>query len=314
MSLAITRLHHVTATVADAQEDLDFYVGLLGLRLVKTTVNFDNPSVYHLYYGDAAGSPSTLMTTFPYRGWGVPPGVRGAGQIHVTSFSVPPGSIPFWRARFAEWRKEITREGSRYGALYLVISDPSGLNIELIETEGDEREPWIRDGVGTAEAIRGVHSVTLLLRRIEPTLDFATGVLGFREGEKEGDRTRIAIGEGGAGAMLELVRSPDAPMAVNGLGTVHHVAFAVADGEEQHRVRRALLDVGHPVTDVRDRQYFQSIYFREPGGVLYEVATAGPGFAIDEEPERLGEALRLPPWEEGSRRSIEAQLPFLLRP
>jgi glyoxalase family protein len=312
MKPRITSLHHVTATVSEAQPDLDFFGGVLGMRLVKTTVNFDNPAVYHLYYGDRRGSPSTLMTTFPYAGWGVPPGSRGAGQIHVTSFSVPRGSLASWRARLAEIGPEVSSEGERFGAATLRVPDPSGLDIELVEAD-DSRAPWTGGGIDPGAAVRGVHGVTLLHRDSEPTLRFVTDVLGFRHAAEEGDRILVAIGEGGAGATLELLRDPSAPRAVNGLGTVHHVAFAVADSEEQLRIRRLLVERGVSVTEVRDRQYFQSIYFREPGGVLFEIATAGPGFLIDEEERDLGRALKLPPWEEHQRRAIEGRLAPLAR-
>lgn len=307
-------LHHVTATVSEAQPDIDFYVGLLGLRLVKTTVNFDNPAVYHLYYGDERGSPSTLMTTFPYGGWSVPPGVRGAGQIHVTSFSVPSGSLSFWKARLENRGILITERASRFGAESLTVSDPSGLHIELIEVDEDPRTPWLAEGIEPGVAIRGVHGVTLLLHDTGPSLDFLANGLGFEVVATDGPRTRTTVGPGGPGAFVELLRSPDAPHAVNGLGTVHHVAFAVDDAEEQLRVRRLLVESGQMVTEVRDRQYFQSIYFREPGGVLYEIATLGPGFAIDEEVAELGEALRLPAWEEPNRVEIESRLAPISRP
>lgn len=313
MKPQITSLHHVTATVTEAQPDLDFYVGHLGLRLVKTTINFDNPEVYHLYYGDERGTPSTLMTTFPYGGWGVPPGVRGVGQIHVTSFSVPVGSLDFWRDRLTSRGLGIAAEEERFGAPSLTVADPSGLQIELIEASDDPRAPWIGGEVGADAAIRGIHGVTLLHRESQPTREFLTEVLGFRVSEETGARTRVSVGEGGPGATVELLRVPTGARAQNGLGTVHHVAFAVADDEEQLRIREILLKAGVSVTEVRDRQYFRSIYFREPGGVLFEIATAGPGFLVDEEPGLLGSALKLPPWEEARREWIQDRLPPLAR-
>jgi glyoxalase family protein len=313
MTPRISSLHHVTATVSGAQPDLDFYAGLLGLRLVKTTVNFDNPAVYHLYYGDERGTPSTLMTTFPYEGWGVPIGVRGAGQIHVTSFSVLPGTLDFWRQRFFAGEVAFVAEDERFGSRALTVADPSGLNIELIEAPEDTRTPWTGGEVEAGAAIRGVQGVTLLHRDSGPTLRFVTDVLGFQVAAEEGARTKVSIGKGGPGATLELLRDASAPVAQNGLGTVHHVAFAVADGDEQLRIRELLVRAGVQVTEVRDRQYFQSIYFREPGGVLFEIATAGPGFLIDEDSSSLGGALKLPPWEEERRETIEARLPPLSR-
>jgi len=310
MSQRIPRLHHVTATVADAQADLDFYTLILGLRLVKKTVNFDNPSVYHLYYGDKRGSPSTLMTTFPYRGWGVPPGVRGAGQIHVTSFSVPVGALDAWHKRLSDAGANVTDRSERFGERSLVVVDPSGLNIELVEAE-DERKPWLGSDVDEEMAIRGIHGVTLLLHDTGKSRAFLEEVLGFELAAEEGARIRLAGAEGVPGAFVELVEDAGVPAAVNGLGTVHHVAFEAESSQIQADFRKRLLSIGCPVTDVKDRQYFRSIYFREPGGVLYEIATRRPGMDIDEPVDRLGQELRLPPWEEPSRRSIEAQLPPL---
>ncbi len=309
MPPSIERIHHVTATVTDAQADLDFYAGLLGLRLVKRTVNFDNPGVYHFYYGDEEGTPSTLWTTFPYRGWGVRQGLHGAGQIQVTSFSIPPGSLPAWRARLAEAGAETADEGERFGDQGIVIEDPSGLRIELLEGQGDDRTPWTGGGTDPAIAIRGIHGVRLLLRELEPSIALLHGHLGFEEIGREGRVVRMAAGgHARPGSLVELVHAPDAPPAENGLGTVHHVAFEVADDEAQRTMREALLEAGLQVTEVRDRQYFRSIYFREPGGVLYELATRGPGMGIDEPVAALGAHLRLPPWEEPRRASIEAQL------
>jgi len=305
----ILGLHHVTATAAEAQPDLDFYAGALGLRLVKKTVNFDNPGVYHFYYGDEHGTPGTLMTTFPYAGKGVRQGVKGAGQITVTSFSVPPGSLGGWRARLRE-RGFACRDGEdRFGSEAMLVDDPSGLVIELIEGAGDTRAAWTGGTAGPELAIRGVHGVTLSVRDPGPTVALLTDVLGFEVVGEAKARTRLAVGGNVPGHYLEVLAAPDAPAAVNGLGTVHHVALAIGTTKEQLALRDELLRLGLGVTDVRDRQYFRSIYFREPGGVLYEVATLEPGFAIDEAPDALGTTLRLPPSEEASRSRIEAVLP-----
>jgi glyoxalase family protein len=305
----IRSLHHVTATVGDAQADLDFYTGLLGLRLVKKTVNFDNHHVYHFYYGDERGTPSTIITTFPYKGWGVPPGRKGAGQVTVTSFSVPPGSLGFWRRRLSRRAVEVADQPVRFGAPAIAFEDPSGLAIELIEAEDDARAPWLAQDIEADAAIRGIHAVTLVIREPYRSLEFLTEVLGFEVMDRDAARTRLGTEGGGPGRHLEVVGAPDAPAAVNGLGTVHHVALAIGDAEEQLRLRDQLLGLGYSVSDVRDRQYFLSIYFREPGGVLYEVATLGPGFTVDEDVRDLGRELRLPPWEEPHRHAIEARLP-----
>lgn len=310
MQNLIKGLHHITATVDDAQEDLDCYVKALGLRLVKKTVNFDNHAVYHFYYGNEAGTPGTLMTTFPYKGYGVPRGVHGAGQPTATAFSIPSGSADFWRKRL-ERHGFRTREEVRFGDAVLVFRDPSGLVIELIENDQDERAPWVPadDAAITAEtAVRGIYAPTLSIWNPDVSIRFLTDVLGWTVTAEEGPRTRLVAGGDLPGHRIEVLHTPDAPRAVNGLGTVHHVAMAVESDEAQQTVREHLIEQGVNVTPVRDRQYFHSIYFREPGGVLYEVATLPPGFAIDEEPSELGQNLRLPPWEEKHRAQIEAGL------
>jgi glyoxalase family protein len=308
MAVRILGLHHVTATVDKAQADLDFFGGALGMRLVKKTVNFDNRHVYHFYYGDAAGTPGTIWTTFPYHGHGVRRGQHGSGQISATTLSVPAGSLDFWVERLTGRGASPRRLPARFGETVVAMTDPSGLTIELIGTERDRREPWLVSGVGLAEAVRGVHSVTMTIASPAETLAFMTSVLGFTTIAAEGDRTRLAVGGPGPGHEFDVVAAPSTPRGMNGLGTVHHVAMAVATAEEQAGIRKMLLDLGVQVTRVLDRQYFQSIYFREPGGVLFEIATVQPGFAVDESPESLGRALKLPPWEEAHRPDIEAGL------
>jgi len=310
----IQGLHHVTATVNDAQQDLDFYAGLLRLRLVKKTVNFDNHHVYHFYYGDEQGTPGSLMTTFPYKGKGVAVGRKGAGQITSTGFSVPGGSLPFWRKRLAAREVGIRDEGIRFGDPFIGFEDPSGLSIELVAAHGDERAPWRTPDLGPEVAIRGVHSVTLTIGIPEPSISLLVDVLGYTILGEEGQRTRLGIQGGGPGRSLDILAAPEAPGALNGLGTVHHVAMGVATPAEQLAFRARLVRLGVPVTEVLDRQYFQSIYFREPGGVLYEIATIPPGFLVDESRERLGTALKLPPWEEPHRKLIEAGLPAVSHP
>jgi glyoxalase family protein len=307
----IRHLHHVTATVAEAGPDLAFCRGLLGLRLVKRTVNFDNHNVYHFYYGTEQGAPGTIWTTFPYAGWNVPPGVPGAGQIVATAFSVPAGSLDAWRARLAAHGLTPHAGGERFGAPWLAVRDPSGLVLELVADGRDDRTPWPAGGVDRENAVRGLHEVTLLLRDRAPTVTLMTGLLGFAIVDEGPDRTRLAVGDEQPGHLVDLVVSPEAPPARNGLGTVHHVAFAIGSAEEQLHLRAELVQLGYDVTPVRDRTYFQSIYFREPGGVLFEVATMSPGFTYDEPLDRLGTELKLPPWEEPHRPAIEAALPRL---
>jgi glyoxalase family protein len=309
MEKLIRSLHHVTATADDAQEDLDCYRSLLGLRLVKQTVNFDNHNVYHFYYGNEQGEPGTIWTTFPYRGWGVPVGKKGAGQITATSFSVPAASLDYWKQRLREAGLAVTDGAPRFGEASLSFGDPSGLVIELVGTDRDDRRPRVSPDVDAASAIRGLHSVTLTIRSPARTLALLTDVLGFEIVGEEASRTRLAVNGDAPGRTLEIVHAPEAPPALNGLGTVHHVALAISDADEQLRMRAELIRLGLQVTEVRDRQYFQSIYFREPGGVLFEIATVPPGFTIDETLPCLGQDLKLPPWEEPHRAEIQARLP-----
>jgi glyoxalase family protein len=310
---ALLGLHHVTATVDQAQPDLDFCQRLLGLRLVKRTVNFDNHNVYHFYYGTETGAPGTIWTTFPYHGWRVPVGVHGAGQVGATAFSVPPAAVEGWRERLSAGGFAPTDGTPRFDERPLVVRDPSGLVIELVPAPDDPRQPWLGDRMDPALAVRGLHSVTLRLRRRGPTVELMMGLLGFEVVAEMPDRTRLACGGSTAGHLVDLLEEPDAPEAKNGLGTVHHVAFAIGSAEEQLALRARLIEEGRQVTEVRDRTYFQSIYFREPGGVLFEVATIAPGFTVDEPLPELGRGLKLPPWEEPHRDEIEANLPRLDR-
>jgi glyoxalase family protein len=308
MTHPILGLHHVTATVGDAQQDLDFCLDLLGMRLVKKTVNFDNHDVYHFYYGDERGTPGTIWTTFPYRGHGVPTGTKGAGQVVTTSFSVPGESLESWAARLGEHSVEHRRLAARFGDQVLALSDPSGLRFELIAASDDERTPWTA-GLGAGLAIRGLHSVTMMVRRTDPTLELMCGLLGYTVIDEIEGRTRLAVNGEAPGHYIDLLVAPEAEPAVNGIGTVHHVAMAIANDDEQLRLRGELVRTGLDVTAVRDRCYFRSIYFREPGGVLFEVATTRPGFTVDEELASLGRGLKLPAWEEPHRAAIEAGLP-----
>jgi glyoxalase family protein len=315
MEHPIQGLHHVTATVADAQEDLDFAIGVLGLRLVKKTVNFDNHSVYHFYYGNETGTPGTVWTTFPYKDRGVAVGQKGLGQIAATSFSVPAGSFERWRGRLNSRRLSVREQPARFGEETLIITDPSGLAIELVATDRDRRAPWTGSGVSVESGIRGLHSVTLQSAAPGLTRKLLTGLLGFSQVNEAEGRVRLGIGGEEAGKLVDIVESPTgAQPARNGLGTVHHVAFAISDEAEQLQLREELIRQGLTVTGVLDRCYFYSIYFREPGGILFEVATTKPGFTVDEERDSLGSELKLPPWEEQNRPVIEATLPHVKAP
>ena len=306
--MPILGLHHVTATVDEAQDDLDFCLGGLGLRLVKKTVNFDNHHVYHFYYGDRHGTPAIDAQKAAARHRGVPVGQKGAGQVTVTSFSVPNGSLGVWRQRLGAQAIAVTDLPPRFGDPVIRFADRSGITFELIATDQDTRPPWVARDFDAADAIRGLHSVTLVVRDAKKTVELMTRLLDYTVvGEME-SRIRLAVNGGGPGRTIDVAHRADAEPALNGLGTVHHVAMAVASADEQLRLRGELLKYGCKVTEVRDRCYFQSIYFREPGGVLFEVATVQPGFAIDEAPASLGRDLKLPPWEEPYRAEIERGL------
>ena len=309
MDALIGGLHHVTATVNDAQADLYFYVGLLGQRLVKKTVNFDNPGVYHFYYGNASGMPGTIMTTFPYKGMGVRAGANGAGQIDVTSFSAPASAMDFWRRRLGAVGIACTGEPTPFGEDALHFDDPSGLHIRIVGTAHDARDPWTRPDIGAGDAIRGIHSVGMHVRHPEISGALLTEMMDCTPLGEAANIARYGMGDASPGRIVEVIDAGDAPGAVNGLGTVHHVAFAVATSDDQLRMQAELRAAGLNVTDVLDRQYFTSIYFREPNGVLFEVATLPPGFAVDESLADLGRGLKLPPWEEPRRALIESHLP-----
>ena len=304
----ILGLHHVTATVADAQDDLDFCLETLGLRLVKKTVNFDNHNVYHFYYADEVGTPGTIWTTFPYKGWNVPVGEKGAGQIVATTFSVPAASLEFWRARLERLGAEVIDGRPRFSDQVLAFRDPSGLVMEMVGSDDDPRESW-QSTISEESAIRGLHSVTLVVRTPQHTLDLMTSVLGFSVVDEMDGRIRVAVDGTGPGHIVDILHDPQATEARNGIGTVHHMAMAIATEEQQLALREDLVRRGLQVTEVRDRQYFKSIYFREPGGVLFEVATIQPGFLVDEDLRTLGRDLKLPPWEEPHRQEIENRLP-----
>ena len=275
---------------------------------MKKTVNFDNHGVYHFYYGTEIGAPGTIWTTFPYKGRGVRVGQKGAGQVVATAFSVPPGTLDFWQTRLADAGVATRMDATRFGDDVLRFDEPSGLWFELIAGADDRRAPWTGRDVDAAHAIRGLHSVTMTVRALGPTRELMTDLLGYVVTAEAGNRTRLTAGGAAPGHIIDILEEPAADPAVNGLGTVHHVAMAIATPAEQLALREDLLARGVAVTEVRDRSYFQSIYFRVPGGVLFEVATIQPGFTVDEDLETLGQALKLPPWEEHLRPAIEAGL------
>ncbi len=301
----IRGLHHVTSLASDAQDNNTFFTRTLGLRRIKKTVNFDAPHVYHLYYGDEFGTPGSVMTYFPFPG--IRRGEQGTGEVGATRFSVPEGSLQFWQTRLDADSYRGSLEVNAFGERILVFQGPDGDKFELVDVADDKRAPWTGGGVEADEAIRGFHSASMRLQD-----DGATGELlkfmGYEEIDKAGAVSRFAIDNGNEANIIDVEKLPSARNAEQGAGSVHHIAFAVEDRAAQLDVRKALMDTGYQVTPVIDRDYFWAIYFRTPGGVLFEVATNEPGFARDENPVQLGTALKLPTQHEHLRGQLEETL------
>jgi glyoxalase family protein len=312
MPANVPGVHHVTAIAKDVQRTVDFYVGRLGLRFIKKTVNFDVPDTYHIYFGDQVGTPGTAMTFFgwPHLPWG-PAGTR---QVTAVAFAVPAGSLDFWERRLVELGVEASRD-QRFNTDVIALKDPDGILIELVGEASDARwAPWHEGPVGEAHQIRGFHSVGLCVKEEAPTAVFITEVMGFREVARSPGRVRYATGEGGPHAILELMVRPDAAIGAETTGTVHHVAWRARDDLHQLDWRETLADAGRDVTPVIERKYFRSIYFREPGGVLFEIATDLPGFTVDEPVEALGSGLQLPPQYEERREGLDFNLAPIVVP
>jgi glyoxalase family protein len=306
----IEGLHHVTACVDGAQEDIDFYTKVIGHTLIKQTVLLDGDrAIYHLYYADPLGSPGTVMTSFPFRGRRY--GRRGTGQIKATSYSVPSGALDFWTARLARMDVPHGEIAERFGRRYLRFSHPSEIEVEVLEEPSDGRTPWVAGDIGTDEAVRGIHSVTLTLRETADAADFLTEV-GFRRVGEDGAFTRFEVGAGGPGRIIDLLHEPDVPAGTWTYAgkTYNHVAWNVPVETDQQVIKQHLDGWGFiDMSEIKDRNYFHSSYVRMPGGVLFELCTSVPeSFAKDESPDRLGRELLLPPWKEDDRDGILAEL------
>lgn len=310
---SVLGIHHVTAIASDPQRNIDFYAGVIGLRLVKRTVNFDDPQTYHFYFADEVGTPGTIMTFFPWPG--ARRGQHGAGQVAITSFAILPAAVGFWVERLL--RHGVAYEGpTRRGSgseqeTLLSFRDPDGMMIALVADErAAERPSWTGSpGIAKEHAIHGFHSVTLWVGRRDATERVLTETLGFTALHDDDRTRRYAVGDRGPGTIVDVRDAGDFMRGLGGAGTVHHVAWALANGEAQVALRENVLRAGLNATGVIDRTYFQSVYFREPGGVLYELATNGPGFTVDEPVSHLGEQLKLPPQYEPHREQIESVLP-----
>jgi glyoxalase family protein len=311
----VTGLHHVTAIAGPAQQNLDFYAGILGMRLVKRSVNQDDPGTYHLFYADAAGHPGTDLTFFPWTH--LAPSRQGYGLSTEVALAVPPDSLDFWGQRLERYGTQIDRIETRFGHRVLPLVDAHGLRVALVESPGALARtftPWDDSPVPVERQIRGLESARMRERELEPTVEFLTRVLGFVHVGTENDWHRYAVEGGGSGKYVDLQAAPDWRRGAWGVGSIHHLAWRVDDDAHQLEVRQAIDDAGRRPTPVINRFWFESVYFLEPGGVLFELATDGPGFAVDENPAHLGESLVLPPWLEPQRAAIESMLPTLHAP
>ncbi len=312
MKPLISGIHHITAIAGDPQANIDFYTGVLGLRLVKKTINFDAPDVYHFYFGDELGQPGTVFTTFPFKG--ARRGVKGTGELTYTAFSIPLESLDYWSARLKKFNYPISDVQTRFGEKLIRFEDHDGMGIELIANDSDDRKGWTYGTIPAEYSIRGFYGATLNLKSKELTEKLLLGHMDYRFIGEEQGRFRYGT-EGKPGDILDILVNPTGYRGQQSAGTVHHIAFRTANTSSQLEIQKILMENGYQVTEVKDRNYFKSIYFREPGGVLFEIATDEPGFAIDEEEAHLGELLKLPDWAEPSRDKIEAALiPVNLNP
>jgi len=302
-------IHHVTAIAGLAQRNLDFYSRVLGLRLVKKTVNFDDPGTYHFYYGDEAGQPGTILTFFPWEH--AAPGRLGVGETQETVFRVPEGSIGYWTQRLAD--KGVAHEApqTRFGETVVAFKDPDGMRLALAAVPSIEGEPaWTSSDIPAEHAIRGFHSVSLLVENAAPTGAILMDIFGFTEMAREGSRIRYQVGDTTLGGIIDLNAPGGLQRGRSGAGTVHHIAFrAASDAVQAEMVRKLAANHGIRATEQKNRDYFRAVYFREPNGILFEIATDDPGFSVDEPAESLGQALKLPRFLEPNRSAIEAVLP-----
>jgi glyoxalase family protein len=305
-------IHHITAIAGDPQKNLDFYAGMLGLRLIKLTVNFDDPATYHLYYGDETGKPGSILTFFPW-----PDGRRGrqgTGQAATVAFEIPAGSLGFWIERLLAHQVKYEGPSRRFDEQVLAFEDPDGLLLEVVARTGSQGTGWADGPVPAEHSIRGLHGTTIWEDRDLGSAGFLEATMGLRPAGQDGNLRRFESPAGGVGSTVYLGRAPGFWRGVGGVGTVHHVAFRAPSDEAQLAKRAEIEGQGFNITPVIDREYFHSVYFHEPGGVLFEIATDGPGFTIDEPLEELGTHLKLPPMYEASRAQIEQVLPPLRLP
>jgi glyoxalase family protein len=310
MENRILGIHHITAIAGDARRNYEFYSKVMGLRLVKKTVNFDDPGTYHFYFGDEVGTPGTILTFFPWMD--INPGYIGTGMATEINYAVPNGSLEFWKNRFQKFNVKHSNEAERFGEQYLAFQDPDGLNLNLVVPKtADTRKPWEIEDVTGKIALRGFQGITLTLKNIKATAEILTDVFGYNLLGQEGSRYRFETNAINTANIVDLVEAPNEKAGYVAGGTNHHVAFRVKDEATLMTFRDKIVSSGLHITEKIDRNYFYSLYFREPGGVLFELATDNPGFAIDEPVSELGVNLKLPPQYEKHRAKIEEVLPPL---
>jgi glyoxalase family protein len=306
----ISGLHHITAIASHAQRNYDFYTRVLGLRLIKKTVNFDDPGTYHFYFGNETGAPGTILTFFPWEG--IQKGRKGTGMATEIGYSVPKGSLEFWTKRFNEHKVKYHAVKERFGEQYLQFEDPDGLLLNLIvsNTE-DNRKSWITDEVKEDVATKGFHNIVLTVQNSEPTAKVLTDIFGYKFLTREGNRYRFITNAVETANIVDIIEEPNGERGIIAGGTNHHVAFRVKDDTILMKFRERIAAGGFRITEKIDRNYFYSLYFREKGGILFELATDNPGFANDESVSELGTHLMLPSQYEGNRKKIEEVLPKL---
>lgn len=310
MNNRIKGIHHITAIAGNAKKNFDFYTRVLGLRMVKKTVNFDDPHTYHFYYGDKEGTPGTILTFFPWEG--IQTGRKGARQVTEIGYSVPEGSLDFWVKRLDENNVIYNKPSVKFGEEYVSFLDPDGLKFELtVPKTPDTREPWTTNEVSAENATRGFHHITITSNKMDATAKVLTDVFGYKLLEQEVNRYRFVTDAVGNAAIVDIVEIPAEIAGHVAGGSVHHVAFRVENEEVLMQYREKIVNMGLNITEKIDRNYFYSLYFREPGGVLFEIATDNPGFSVDEPVEELGSGLKLPAQYEAYRSEIEQSLPKL---
>jgi glyoxalase family protein len=310
MENRILGLHHITAIAGDANRNHQFYTKVLGLRLVKKTVNFDDPGTYHFYFGDTVGTPGSILTFFPWEG--IQKGRTGTGMATEIGYSVPQDSLPFWKARFRELNVKQQPIGERFGEQFLSFEDPDGLLLNLVVPAAeDNRKPWTTTSVAESLATKGFHSVVLTVQQVGPTAKVLTDIFGYKLLTQEGARYRLVTDAIGTANIVDIVEDATGHRGINAGGTNHHVAFRAKNDQVLMEFREKVRTAGLQITEKIDRNYFYSLYFREPGGVLFEIASDNPGFATDETVDELGTHLMLPPQYEQSRKKIEQVLPVL---